>query len=72
MTLVGLKGKGRSSTIHAASRFSLELNQLTGGSSGGALYNDRGELIGVVVRGAPGIALSVPLSDILAFLKDVA
>lgn len=43
-----------------------------GGNSGGSLYNERGEIVGVVVRGyqqiAP-IALSVPLSDITKFLK---
>ena len=38
------------------------------GNSGGALYNERGELIGVNVRGIPGITLSVPLSDIKKFL----
>jgi S1-C subfamily serine protease len=45
-----------------------------GGSSGGALYNDRGEIIGVVVRGYQAIApvaLSVQLSDIQEFVKSV-
>ena len=45
-----------------------------GGNSGGALYNDKGELIGVVVRGYQSIApfaLSVQLSDIRAFAKGV-
>ena len=46
-----------------------------GGNSGGALYNDRGEIIGVIVRGvqtiAP-IALSVQLSDVRAFLDSAA
>ena len=58
--------------IDSDNGFTQTTTSISGGSSGGALYNDRGELIGVVVRGAPGIALSVPLSDILAFLKDVA
>lgn len=44
---------------------------IAGGNSGGALYNDRGEIIGVNVRGyqqvAP-IALSVPLWDVKKFL----
>ena len=41
------------------------------GSSGGAVYNDRGELVGVVVRGGNGnIGLGVPLSDVRAFLQD--
>ena len=41
------------------------------GNSGGALYNDAGELVGVVVRGAPyNIGLGVPLDDVRSFLKD--
>jgi Trypsin-like peptidase domain len=41
------------------------------GNSGGALYNEKYELIGVNVRGAPGgFAFAVPLSDIKAFLKE--
>jgi S1-C subfamily serine protease len=35
-----------------------------GGNSGGALYNDKGELVGVNVRGTPGITFSVPISDV--------
>lgn len=35
-----------------------------GGSSGGALYNDNGELIGVNVRGRETLALAVSLEDI--------
>jgi S1-C subfamily serine protease len=45
---------------------------IAGGNSGGSLYNDRGEIVGVVVRGYQQVAplgLSVPLSDIKAFLK---
>lgn len=42
------------------------------GNSGGALYDVRGELVGVNVRGAPGITLSVPLADIKAFLMREA
>lgn len=44
---------------------------IAGGSSGGALYNNDGELIGVNVRGARtgGVSLSVPLSDIHKFLN---
>ncbi len=42
---------------------------ITGGNSGGALYNDNGELVGVNVRGgASGFSLSVPLHDVLTFL----
>lgn len=44
---------------------------IVGGNSGGALYNDSGELIGVNVRGSQineTIALVVPLSDIKKFL----
>jgi serine protease Do len=41
------------------------------GNSGGALYNDAGELIGVVVRGGNyTLGLGVPLSDVREFLKD--
>lgn len=44
---------------------------VAGGNSGGALYNDRGELSGVVVRGYQNVApisLVVPLSDVRKFL----
>lgn len=42
------------------------------GNSGGALYNDNGELIGVNVRGAAGYAIyfAVPLDDVRKFLSD--
>ena len=42
------------------------------GNSGGALYNDKGELIGVNVRGAAigNIALAVTLDDVRKFLTD--
>jgi S1-C subfamily serine protease len=46
---------------------------IAGGNSGGALYNNNGELVGVVVRGyqqESPLGLSVPLKDIRAFLKD--
>jgi S1-C subfamily serine protease len=42
-----------------------------GGNSGGSLYNDKGEIVGVVVRGYQNISplgLSVPLHDIKRFL----
>ena len=43
---------------------------IAGGSSGGALYNDSGKLIGVNVRGGvSGIALAVPLEDIRKLLR---
>lgn len=38
------------------------------GNSGGAMYNDTGELAGVNVRGGAGISLAVPLADIKKFL----
>lgn len=42
---------------------------IVGGNSGGALYNEKSELVGVNVRsGATGFSLSVPLSDISHFL----
>lgn len=43
-----------------------------GGNSGGALYNDGGEIVGVVVRGYQQVApinLSVPLGDVKKFLS---
>jgi hypothetical protein len=42
------------------------------GNSGGSLYNESGEFIGVNVRGtaAGGFSFSVPLSDVKAFLKN--
>lgn len=45
---------------------------IAGGNSGGSLYNDSGEIVGVVVRGYQQVAplgLSVPLSDIKKFLS---
>lgn len=40
------------------------------GNSGGALYNESGEFIGVNVRGIPGgFSFSVPLSDVSTFLS---
>jgi S1-C subfamily serine protease len=43
---------------------------IAGGNSGGALYNDKWELVGVNVRGgASGFSFSVPLSDIKKFLS---
>lgn len=42
-----------------------------GGNSGGSLYNDNGDIIGVVVRGYQSVSplgLSVPLRDIKKFL----
>lgn len=46
---------------------------IEGGNSGGALYNDDGELIGVNVRGSQineTVAFAVPLDDIRKFLAD--
>jgi len=40
------------------------------GSSGGALLNANGELIGVNVRGGNGVFFSVPLGDVRKFLID--
>ena len=45
---------------------------IAGGNSGGSLYNESGEIVGVVVRGYQQVAplgLSVPLSDIKKFLS---
>ena len=58
--------------IDSDNGFTQTTTTISGGSSGGALYNDRGQIIGVVVRGSPGIALSVPLSDVQAFVKGYA
>lgn len=45
---------------------------ITGGNSGGALFNDRGELIGVPAAGAPGtvLGLAIPFSQVQKFLTD--
>lgn len=40
------------------------------GSSGGALYNDDGKLIGVNVMAYSGMFMSVPLDDVTKFLSD--
>lgn len=40
-----------------------------GGNSGGALYNDAGELIGVNVRGRETLALAVSLEDVKGLLS---
>lgn len=41
------------------------------GNSGGALYNDKGFLIGVNVRGMPGgFSFAVPQQDVVKFLND--
>lgn len=44
-----------------------------GGNSGGAIYNDKGQLIGTVTGGVPGsdIGLAVPISFTKALLKKV-
>jgi hypothetical protein len=44
---------------------------IAGGNSGGALYDDVGNLVGVNVRGGrSGFSFAVPLSDVREFLKD--
>jgi S1-C subfamily serine protease len=46
---------------------------IEGGNSGGALYNEQGELVGVNVRGSrvnETVAFAVPLDDVRKFLKD--
>jgi S1-C subfamily serine protease len=40
------------------------------GSSGGALYNDSGQLIGVVIAGVSKQMFAVPIEAIRAFLRD--
>lgn len=40
------------------------------GSSGGALYNDDGQLVGVTVRGGMGFTLSVPQKDVVDLLNE--
>ncbi len=57
---------------HGEHRLLQSTAPIGGGNSGGALYNDKGELVGVNVRGYQAVAplaLSVPLSDIKVFLK---
>lgn len=44
---------------------------IAGGSSGGALYNETGKIVGVNVRGGrSGFGFSVPLSDVREFVGD--
>lgn len=46
---------------------------IEGGNSGGALYNDKGELVGVNVRASQineTLAFAVPLTDVRKFLAD--
>jgi S1-C subfamily serine protease len=45
----------------------------TGGSSGGAVYNDSGELIGTISGGMRGVnvTLSVPISKTKELLKKI-
>lgn len=43
---------------------------ISGGNSGGALYNDNGEYVGTNVRGGGGWSFSVPLEDIRHFLNN--
>lgn len=42
------------------------------GNSGGALYNAKGQLVGVNVRGGSGFAFAVTLADVRLFLGAVA
>lgn len=42
---------------------------ISGGNSGGALYNDNGEYVGTNVRGGGGWSLSVPYTDVRHFLE---
>jgi serine protease Do len=41
---------------------------ISGGNSGGALYNAKGEFVGVNVRGGGGWSFAVPYSDVKTFL----
>lgn len=59
--MIGVDDQGNSTMIQSSA-------MISPGNSGGALYNESGELVGVNVRGAPGITLSVPLSDVKKFL----
>lgn len=43
---------------------------IEGGSSGGALYNDLGSLIGIPSAGVRSIALAIPIETIRAFLRN--
>ncbi len=45
---------------------------IVGGSSGGALYNASGELVGVPASAAPGtiVGLAIPFESIQTFLED--
>lgn len=46
---------------------------ITGGNSGGSLFNDNGELIGVPAAGIPGnghLGLAIPFANVQQFLTD--
>lgn len=63
--MIGVDGSaGERGLIHSTAA-------IGGGNSGGSLYNDRGEIVGVLVRGYQNVAplgLSAPLHDIKRFL----
>lgn len=64
-SMIGVSDQGEHGLIQVSSG-------VIGGNSGGAVYNDNGEFVGVPVMASPTheiIGLSVPLSDIKTFLK---
>jgi S1-C subfamily serine protease len=70
--LLGLTG-GNDNTTSGDEAIVQHSAPIEGGNSGGALYNDKGELVGVNVRGSrmnETLAFSVPLKDVREFLQS--
>lgn len=67
---LGLIGDLGDATDNGEHGFIQHSAPIAGGNSGGALYNEAGELIGVNVRGAAsGFSFAVPLEDIHKFFQ---
>lgn len=65
----GMLGIDSLSQGNSDKRFTQFTAQIAPGNSGGALLNDSGFLVGVVVRGGFNIGLAVAYDDVKAFLK---
>jgi len=46
-------------------------SNMDGGSSGGAIFNTDGELIGIVVRGVKGNGAAIPVNEIKPILEKL-
>lgn len=81
MMLYGTVTKGIMSSPRSLAEYGFDSNRyfvqydggMTGGSSGGALYDDTGRYIGVISMGAPSatfIGLAVPMSDVWTVAEE--